>query len=311
MPRLPRPARSLLRRLPPLALVLTTTTAVALPVRAEGVVQRVARSGELVIGAPTGLPPLVFRDASGTWTGYAVDVGRAIAAELSGALGRPVQLRVDPTDDPRGLVEGVAKGDLNLVCGMPFTWSADGVVDFSLPIAISGLRLMAPAGRLDGSPASLKGRRIGVVRESLAATELGGIQPEARAVEFADLGAALDALQAGRVDGVIGDSTLLVGLARTRGLSNLVLTPEEPYETYSVACMLPENDSQFRNLVNLAIARWMQAYIDGDPRAVKTVHRWVGPGGMRELPPDQLRAVFASVLSTVEALRPVPPAAAR
>lgn len=311
MPRFPHTARSLLRRLPPLALLLTTT-AVALPVRAEGVVQQAARSGELVMGAPTGLPPLVFQDASGTWTGYAVDVGRAIAAELSGALGRPVKLRVDPTNDPRGLVEGVAKGALNLVCGVPFTWSADGVVDFSLPIGISGLRLLAPAGRLDGSAASLKGRRIGVVKESLAATELGGIQPEARAVDFADLGAALEALRAGRVDGVIGDGTLLVGLARSKGgLGNLVLTPDAPYETYAVACMLPENDSQFRNLVNLAIARWMQAYVDGNPRAQATVHRWVGPGGMRELPPEQLRMVYETVLSTVEALRPVPPAAAR
>jgi len=310
VPRFRRSARSLVRRLSPLALLLSAAT-VALPAHAEGVVARAARTGELVMGATAGLPPLVFQDASGEWTGYGVDVGRVIAAEISGAVGRPVKVRVVPTSDPRGLVEGVANGSLNLVCGVPFTWAADGVVDFSLPIAVSGLRVLAPAGRIDGSPASLQGRRIAVVEDSLADTELGGIQPQARAVDVPDLGAALDALQAGRVDGVIADSTLLAGLVKARGLSGLALTPDEPFETYAVSCMVPENDSQFRNLVNLAIARWMQAYLDGDSRAVQTVHRWVGPGGMRELPADQIREVFQMVLTTVEALRPLPPKPAR
>jgi polar amino acid transport system substrate-binding protein len=277
------------------------------PARAEGLVARIARSGEVVMGAPTDLPPLIFRDAAGAWSGYAVDVGKAIAAELSGATGRPVQLRVQPVSDPRALFTGVADGSLTLVCGVPFTWEADALVDYSLPIAVSGLRLLAPAGRLDGSPASLRGRRIGVVKNSLAATELRGIQPEARAVEFTTLQEAVVALRAGRVEGVIGDSTLLVGMARSQGAQGLVLTPDQPYETYSIACMLPENDSSFRNLVNLAIARRIQGYVDGDPRTVAAVHRWVGPGGIREVPAEQLRGVFEMILSTVEQLRPLPP----
>lgn len=279
------------------------------PARADGLVGRVARSGELVMGAPSDLPPLIFRDATGAWTGYAVDVGRSIAAELSTATGRPVQLRVQPVTDPRALLTGVADGSLKLVCGVPFTWEADGLVDYSLPIAVSGLRLLAPAGRLDGSPASLRGRRIGVVKNSLAATELGGIQPAARAVEFTTLQEAVGALKAGRIEGVIGDSTLLVGMARSQGATGLALTPEEPYETYAIACMLPENDSAFRNLVNLAIARRLQAYVDGDPAMLAAVHRWVGPGGIREVPPDQMRSVFEMILTTVEQLRPLPPAA--
>jgi polar amino acid transport system substrate-binding protein len=109
---------------------------------------------------------------------------------------------------------------------------------------------------------------------------------------------------------VIGDSTLLAGLVKTRGATNLALLPEDPYEVYAVTCMLPENDSSFRNLVNLAIARRLQAYVDGEPSTVAAVHRWVGPGGLRELSPDQIRGVFEMVLSTVETLRPLPPPAA-
>lgn len=304
---LPFPSsRRFSRRLlvPLAALLLSLPTGLA--ARADGLVGRVARSGELVMGAPTDLPPLIFRDAAGRWMGYAVDMGRAIAAELSTATGRAVQLRVQPVNDPRALLTGVADGSLTLVCGVPFTWEADALVDYSLPIAVSGLRLLAPAGRLDGSPASLRGRRIGVVKNSLAATELGGIQPEATAVAFPTPQEAIAALKARRLDGVIGDSTLLVGMARSQGATGLVLTPDEPYETYAIACMLPENDSAFRNLVNLAIARRLQAYLDDDPATVEAVHRWVGPGGQRDLPPEQLRSVFEMILTTVEHLRPLP-----
>ncbi len=330
MPRSPRPARprrhlraslgSLLLAAAAGAIAAQVPAALAAPAPAPGasaaasasaprtsdVVGRVARTGQLVMGAPSDLPPLVFRDASGQWAGYAVDMGRAIAAEIGMAVGRPVQLSVEPTASAQEQISGVADGRLQLVCGVPFTWEGDNLVDYSLPIGVSGLRLLAPTGRLDGSSDSLRGRRIGVVKDSLAATELRGIQPAAQAVPFPNLAAAFAALRAGQVEGVIGDSTLLAGLAKTAGATNLVLVPEEPFEVYAVSCMLPENDSVFRNLVNLAIARRMQAYLDDDPRTVAAVHRWVGPGGIRELSPDQIRSVFEMVLSTVEKLRPLP-----
>ena len=331
MPRLPRPARSRRRLWAPLSSLLIAVAAgaqavqaplaLAAPAAAAGtaaaataprpsdVVGSAARTGQLVMGAPTDLPPLVFREASGQWAGYAVDVGRAIAAEIAMAVGRPVQLSVQATASAQEQIAGLTDGRLQLACGVPFTWEGDTVVDYSLPIGISGLRLLAPSGRLDGSPDSLRGRRIGVVKDSLAATELGGIQPAARAVPFASLAAAFAALRAGQLEGVIGDSTLLAGLVKTSGATNLTLVPEEPYEIYAVSCVLPENDSIFRNLVNLAIARRMQAYLDDDPRTVAAVHRWVGPGGMRELTPEQIRGVYEMVLSTVEKLRPLPPGA--
>jgi polar amino acid transport system substrate-binding protein len=329
VPRLPLSARTR-RRLAPIGPLLLAATAVASSVallsvrgalaapaptaeasaasapRASDVVGTAARTGQLVMGAPTDLPPLVFRDASGQWLGYAVDIGRAIAAEITMAVGRPVQLTVQPTPTAQALIGGVADGSLQLVCGVPFTWEGDTRVDYSLPIAVSGLRLLTPAGRLDGSPDSLRGRRIGLVEDSLAATELQGIQPAAQAVPFPSLAAAFRALRAGQLEGVIGDGSLLAGLAKTNGARDLALVPEEPYEVYAVSCMLPENDSIFRNLVNLAIARRLQAYVDGDPRVVAAVHRWVGPGGMRELSPEQIRSVYEMVLSTVEKLRPLP-----
>ncbi|MFZ0408336.1 MAG: extracellular substrate binding-like orphan protein GrrP [Cyanobium sp.] len=297
-------------RLLPAALTLLAALAPMAQARAEGVVDRVARSGELVLVGIPEVSPLFSLNAKGEPEGYGVAVARQVGKELSVAVGRPVTLRFLPVQDGAALGQSIASGKADLACGIPFTWERDAQLDYSLPIGLSGLRLLAPAGRLDGSPASLKGRRIGVVADSLAATELQGLQPQAIAVPFPGLGAAVAALKAGSVEGVIGDSLLLASLSRGQGAPAFALTPEEPYERFSVACLLPENDSAFRNLVNLAIARLLQGYLDGTPEAVAAIDRWIGPGSSLNLPADRIRTYFESVMLGVEALRPLPPAAA-
>jgi polar amino acid transport system substrate-binding protein len=148
-----------------------------------------------------------------------------------------------------------------------------------------------------------------VVANSLAETELRGMQPAAVAVRFPNLAAAFKALQAGQVQGVIGDTLLLANQTRAAGAQGLALTPDLPYERYAVACALPENDSAFRNLANLAIAQLLQGYVDGQPEAVAAVDRWVGPSSSLRLSQAQIRTYFETVLLGVEAIRPLPVAA--
>lgn len=278
---------------------------VAPAARAGGVVERVARSGELRLIGPADRPPMIAVDAQGRPQGYGVEVAERIAALLSEAVGRPVRLRYETVADAAPLAQRLGEGGADLACGLPFTWARDLTVDFSVPIGISGLRLLAPTGRFDGSPAGLAGRRIGVVRDSLAESDLRGTQPAAKLVTFSTLAAAVEGLAGGQVDGVVGDSVVLAGLARERGLKGLALTPEQPYERYAVACALPQNDSAFRDLVNRAIVGLQQAYVQGEPKTVATVNRWLGPGSALDLPPEVIRTVFDALLLGVEALRPV------
>ena len=278
---------------------------------AQGVLERVARSGQLQLIGPADVPPMLSVDAQGRPEGYGVVVANRVAALLSQAVGKPVQLRYEAVAGAAQLAQRLGEGKAELACGVPFTWAREMVVDFTLPIGISGLRLLAPAGRFTGAPEALAGRRIGVVRDSLAETELRGMQPAAKSVPFADPKAALAALVAGQVDGVIGDSALLAGLVRQQRLSGLALTPEVPYERYAVACVVPENDSQFRDLVNRAITQLLQGYLDGEPQSVAEVDRWLGPGSALNLSQEKIRNVFDSLLMGVEALRPLPAAATR
>lgn len=287
---------------------LALVPAAAPAAQAEGVLDRVARTGRLQLLGPADQPPLLSLDGQGQPQGYAVVVADRVAALLSQALGRPVQLSFQRVGDPAQLAERLGAGQADLACGVMFTWARENTLDFTLPIGVSGLRLLAPAGRFTGAPEALAGRRIGVVAGSLADSELRGMQPAAKPLAFADLPAALNALSAGQVEGVIGDSAMLAGLVRQRGLSGLALTPDEPYERYAVACAVPENDSAYRDLVNRAIAQLLQGYVDGDPQTVAAVDRWLGPGSALNIPQERIRGVFDGLLMGVEALRPVNPA---
>ncbi len=273
---------------------------------AEGAVQRAARTGELVMTGLADVPPLMSVGPQGKPSGYGILVGERIAAELSQAVGRPVAVRFAPTTSTAGIVTSVTTGKADLACGFPFSWELDMQLDFSLPIGLSGLRLLAPSGRFDGSPAALAGRRIGVVRQSLGETELRGMQPKATPVAFDSPQAAVAALQAGTVEGVIADTIVLAGLVRQRQMAGMSLTPDIPFEAYAVSCVLAENDSAFRNLVNLAVARLLQGYLDGQPETVAAVNRWLGPGSSTGLSEAAIRASFEAVLLGVETIRPIP-----
>lgn len=177
--------------------------------------------------------------------------------------------------------------------------------DFSMPFGISGLRLLTPAGGLSGDAASLASARIAAVKGGLGESQLRGLQPKATVVPVNSLGEGVEAMAAGRADGVIGDTLLLAALAPDRSPA-LKLVPQEPYERYAVTCLLPENDSEFRHLVDLAIAQLLQRYIDGDSAERAAVDRWLGPGSAVNLPHSVLQDVFRTLMLSRESIRPVP-----
>lgn len=293
------------------ALVVALPAAAQPPApRASGVLEQISRSGQLRLIGPADSPPMLSVDAKGQPQGYGALVAERIAALMARALGKPVRLVYEAVSDSEQLSQRLGEGKADLACSLPFTWARDEVVDFTMPIGVSGLRLLAPAGRFNGSPAGLAGRRIGVLRESLGDTQLRGMQPRAQVLPYGDLAAAVRALAAGQVEGVIGDSALLAGLVREQGLKGMTLTPEHPYLRYAVACAVPENNSLFRSLANRAIAQLQQGYVDNNPADVAAVNRWLGPGSALNLNPDQIRGVFDVLLLGVEPLRPAPSTAA-
>lgn len=277
---------------------------------ADAVLEQAAKTGEVLMVGPADSPPLVKIGPKGEPEGYAIDLARRIDRQLKAEIGNNIRIRFAPVDNTAVTVGAVSSGKAGLACGVPFSWESENLVDFSLPIGLSGLRLLTRSGSLDGSPASLAGQPIAVVEGSLGAGLLGTLQPKAKAVTVATLAQAVTALEQKRVTGVLGDANVLAGLRHQRQLSGFALVPDQPYVSYGVGCIVPENNSRLLNVVNLAIAGLLQGYLEGRPEAVDNVAPWVGPTGVLVVPAERVRAFFESVLLTREGLRLAAPSPA-
>ena len=172
---------------PSLLLALVAALGNPTAARAESVLEQAARTGEITMAGPTDLVPFAYRDASKTLVGYSLDVARWIEAEVSTYLNRPVKIVYTANADPLAVFRDVSRGDVDLACGVQFTWEREMYVDFSMPFALSGIRVLTRQGGLDGSAASMAGKRIGVVKDSLGSATIAAVQPTAVRVPFAGI----------------------------------------------------------------------------------------------------------------------------
>ena len=225
-------------------LALLTGLGAPSPARAETVVERVARTGVLTLGGRTDLIPSSYVDANGQLVGVSLDVATRIAAELARYLNKPVRVDFRRVDSPDALFKLVSQGEVDLACGVQFTWEREMYADYTLPYSLSGIRLLTRNASLNGSPEGLVGKRIGVLSGSLGEARIKDLQPKANLVPLNDLQSGVRSLLAGRLDAVAGDSLTLAGTltAFTAGLpkgTTLDLVPREPLGRYGVGCILP------------------------------------------------------------------------
>ncbi len=298
----------------PLALATLLLSCVGGPLaaRAETVMERAARTGVISMGGRTDVIPYAFLDDRKQVVGFSLDVADLIAAEVSQYLNRPVRIEFLPGTDAAGIFRQVSRGELDLSCGAQFTWEREMFVDYTIPFSLSGIRVLSRSGRLSGTPESLAGKRIAVIAGSLGEAAIRTLQPGALRVPVAGVSEGLAELRGGKVDGFAADSILLAGAIARSGDKGFELVPRQGYVRYAVGCILPENNSTFRNLANLAIAKLLQGYVDGDKASTERVNRWLGPKGVLELPPELIRDYFQMVLLTHEQIRvPADPTPAR
>jgi len=276
--------------------------------RAETVVERAARTGVITLGTRTNLIPYAYVDDKQQLVGVAVDVAGRIAQEVSRYLQKPVRLEFRPVESTDALYQLVSRGEVDLACGIPFTWQQEMVVDYSVPFSLSGIRLLTKGG-VQASPQALAGKRIGVIPGSLGEATIRALQPAAVRLPQKDLETGVAGVIQGKLDGMAGDSILLAGALqpyskRFKDTQVYELVPREAYGRYAVGCIVPENNSTFRNLANLAVVGLLQGYLDDEPASVAAVNRWFGPKGIVQLPSDMVRAYFEAVLLTHERLAP-------
>ena len=277
-----------------LASVLIIASVIASPVAAqnsEGTLDKISRSGAIVLGYRNSSPPFSSLDEGGRPIGYSIDLCLRIADAVKQQLGRhdlSVQFVPVEADDR---LRKVADGSIDIECGVTTnTLSRQEQVDFTLTTFITGASLLLPAGSSAQSVSDLKGKKIAVVentttekalRERLAAQKVN-----ARVVTVADHDVAMKMLGKGEVEAYAGDQIVLIGLARTAAdSSKFVLAPELfTYEPYGL--VVRRNDANFRLVANRTLAR---LYRSGE--IMQVFEKWFAGWGGR--PSRLLLAVYA------------------
>jgi ABC-type amino acid transport substrate-binding protein len=106
---------------------------------AEGTLDKVARTGEFVIGYRADASPLSYENADGLPSGYSVDICRRIAASINAHFpDQSIETKFRRiTADER--ISSVVNGDVDIECGSTtITLARQEQVDFSLPTFVTG-----------------------------------------------------------------------------------------------------------------------------------------------------------------------------
>ncbi|RMG87768.1 MAG: hypothetical protein D6708_12455 [Candidatus Dadabacteria bacterium] len=208
-----------------LAATLLLLLAAALPSAAQTTLDRVKRTGVLVVGVPEDDPPLAFREPdTGQLAGYDVDVARALAREL----GVRARLRpVSGTDRLAALIDG----EVDVVTGLTHTEPRGALVAFTEHYLVSGQKLLARAGTIR-THEDLAGKKIGAVIGTFSESCARERCQVSRIIPVDDYLQGIEALLAGEIDAFIADEAILVDLlaaVRGRGfeIPDLVIFEEE------------------------------------------------------------------------------------
>jgi len=252
---------------------------------AQGTLERISKRGEFLVGAREGSVPFGFYDKDGKWVGFSLDIAKEIHKAVEKKLGKSVKLTFKPVN-PKTRIPLVANRTIDMVCGSStHTVPRDEVVDFTITFFLTGSQLLVPKGSPIKDFEDLANRRVGAARGSTneaavrMANEKGTISPPARLVVFDEHTKGFLALRQGKIDAYCTDGSLLAGM-RLKAPN-----PEKwqvvgrllTYDPY--AYIVPENDSEFRDLVNFTLIELINS-----GKFFDYYDKWMGPNGVVPIP---------------------------
>jgi ABC-type amino acid transport substrate-binding protein len=251
----------------------------AAPAFAETVLEKISRTGVLTAGTRSSSIPFAYINEKNEWLGFSVDLLEAIRARLEKKLSRRITLEKKEVT-PENRVTLVAKRTIDVECGSTtYTRSRDETVDFSINFFFSGDQLLVKKGSWIKGVEDVAGKRVGILRGGTAEKALRAAQPKVDVVPFSDNPAVFLALEQGRIVAYANDGILLAGLAaKAKNPKDYEVVgrffSKEPY-----ACMVPENDSRWRDFVNHTL---MELIDNG--KYFELYDKWFGERGVVPYP---------------------------
>ncbi|HVO95042.1 MAG TPA: transporter substrate-binding domain-containing protein [Terriglobales bacterium] len=242
---------------------------------AQPTLEKLDKSGTLMIGTRTGSPPFAFVNKNNEWVGFAIElVERAILPVLGKKLNKPIKLEKKEST-PQTRIPLLTSNAVDLIAEtMTDTQARRDSVDFSLTYFVTGAQFLVKKGSPIKGIQTIAGRRIAAQQGSTNAKILRERAPTAKLLEFPDQPAAFQALVQGQVQAYTNDGIQLAGLkAKAPKPEDWAVVGEfYSYEPYGMA--LRKNDSDFRQAVNIGL---MDAIASG--LYFEIYEKWFGPQG--------------------------------
>jgi len=275
--------------------------------KAETVMEKVARTGVLTAGTSKDALPFAYSDSQGKLTGYSVNMLTLIQQQLEKELGKKIKLKLVAVT-PAARIPKIINRQVDIVCdASSFTWERDKKVDFSISYGVTGTQILIKKETNLGSPESLINKRVGVLAGTTNEQAIKQIQPQTKLVYFKTRPEAFAALEQGKIDAFASDSILLEGWLQTaKNPDSFAIVPPRPYSREGIACMVPENNSKFLNSVNYSLVKFMQGFVNNNPKYVAIFDRWFGSQGAVYLNRDLRDLAVENMQLMIEFHEPIP-----
>ena len=112
-------------------LALGVLFAGAAPALAETTLEKIARTGTMVVGTRTASPPFGFIDKQNNWGGFSVDLAKLVHANVEKKLGKPIKFELKEST-PATRIPLLTSGAVDLISGtMTITRARRDSLDFS------------------------------------------------------------------------------------------------------------------------------------------------------------------------------------
>ena len=251
---------------------------------AEGTLEKIARTGEFVIGYRTDSLPLSFQDGQGQPAGYSVDLCRRIGEGVKRHLADDdVKLKFVPVSSD-GRIAAVVDGTIDIECGSTtITLSRQERVDFSLPTFVTGGSIVSLKKSGIQGTADLAGKRIAVAKGTTTEQQLRAHLEEnavdAEVVVVSNRTEGWARMNQDNVDAMASDQIVLIGLILSSPDPTRYWLDSEIFSYEPYGFVVRRDDADFRLVVNRAIA---EVYRSGDQADI--YYKWIGKAGI-EVPP--------------------------
>ena len=240
---------------------------------AQTTLEKIDKSGTLVIGTRTGSPPFGFINKNNEWGGFSIDlVEKAILPALNKKLNRQIKLEKKESA-PATRIPLLQSNTVDLIAEtMTDTQARREQVDFSLTFFVTGAQFLVKKGTPIKGIQTIAGKRVAAQQGSTNARIIRERVPNAKLVEFPDQPAAFQALTQGQVQAYTNDGIQLAGLKAKAPRPDewIVVGDFYSYEPYGMA--LRRNESDFRQIVNVGL---MDAISSG--LYFEIYDKWFGP----------------------------------